>query len=121
VKTKLFLAAWFALSGVALSNPVLLRSPKPQLSDFADDIVTRYQDENHKPVAVNIAVVVRQGEIVRSETYRPSGVPLVDEAVRRWIQYRWKFGNDVSGQFSIPLDVHSQLGLDPVRKIVLFR
>jgi hypothetical protein len=121
VKTKLILAAWFALGGAAFASPILLRSPIPQLSDFADDVVTRYQDENHKPVAVKIAVVVREGEIINSQTYRPSGLPIVDEAVRRWIQYRWKFNNNVSGRFAIPLEIRSQLGLDPVRKFVIFR
>jgi hypothetical protein len=125
VKTKLIpklaLAFWFALGGAAFSSPVLLRAPFPQLSDFADDVVTRYQDENHKPVAVKIAVVVQEGAIVNSQTYRPSGVPVVDEAVRRWILYRWKFADHVSGRFAIPLEIRSQLGLDPVRKFVIFR
>jgi hypothetical protein len=120
VKTPLIFAVSLALGGVAVSSPLLLRAPRPQLSDFVDDIVTRYQDENHKPVAVKIAVAVQQGIIVDSETLKPSGLPAVDEAARRWILYQWKFGHDVSGRFAIPLQIKSQLGLDPGRKIVIF-
>ena len=121
MKTPLIFALWLALGGVANSSSLLLRAPRPQLTDFVDDLVTRYQDENHKPVFVKIAVAVQNGRIVDSSTYTPSGVPAVDEAVRRWVQYQWKFNSDVSGRFAIPLQIKSQLGLDPVRKLVIFR
>jgi hypothetical protein len=121
VKTPLIFALWLALGGVANSSSLLLRAPHPQLTDFVDDLVTRYQDENHKPVFVKIAVAVQNGRIVDSRTYTPSGVPAVDEAVRRWVLYQWKFNSDVSGRFAIPLQIKSQLGLDPVRKLVIFR
>jgi hypothetical protein len=114
-------ALWLALGGVANSSPLLLRAPHPQLTDFVDDIVTRYQDENHEPVFVRIAVGVEDGRIVDSRTYTPSGLPAVDEAVRRWVLHQWKFKSEVSGRFAIPLQIKSQLGLDPVRKIVIFR
>jgi hypothetical protein len=121
VKTPLVIALWLALGGVGYSSSLLLRAPHPQLSDFVDDLVTRYQDENHKPVSLKIAVAVQDGQIVDSRAYTVSGLPAVDEAVRRWILYQWKFKSEVSGRFAIPLQIKSQLGLDPVRKLVLFR